>query len=243
MVAKASDGSPVTDLRRSDFRLFDNSAEQTILNFENPGAAGQTMNGRNVAGDARFHSTLRRSIIVLDELNTPLAGRVRGRKAISEMLRSLPPGEDRIAVFSLGDSLHLLHDFSTDIDSLRDAVEGYQGEQAAIGASERNPFAGGFSLAGPANTAQEADWYAEQRLSKTFEAFTEIARNMSDIPGEKNLLWITGGFPPPEDLRDFEAATRAIKAARVTVYPIDGRGLLACPPPNPCPWISLNIAG
>jgi len=241
VVAKSGDGSPVSDLHQRDFRLFDNTAEQTLLSFENLGVARLTLNANNASTTARDRPTLRRSIIVLDELNTSLAGRVNERKAISEMLRSLPPGEDRIAIFALGDTLHLLHDFSTDIVSLRASVDTYEGERPATGLGERNPFSGGFSLAAPRPT-QDADSYAELRLSRTLEAFTELARNMSNVPGEKNLLWLTAGFAPPEDRRDVEAATRALKAARMTMYPIDARGLLTCPPTGCPPEINLNIA-
>jgi VWFA-related protein len=97
-------------------------------------------------------------------------------------------------------------------------------------------------LAAPVSLAPGADSHAELRLSVTLGAFVEIARKMKDVPGEKNLLWLSGGFLPPEDKQDVQAAMRELTSARVTLYPIDARGLLTCLPTGCPPEINLNIA-
>jgi VWFA-related protein len=240
VIATAND-SPVADLRAGDVRVFDNGAQQTILSFEKIGAASQTAGGTAVNDKAPGRRMPRLSIILLDGLNTSRPDQFHGRKAISEMLRNLPQGEDGIAIFTLGDNLRLLHDFSMNTTSLRTAVDGYGGELSAMGVAERKPFSGGFSLKAQASSGSGADLHTELRLAHTLAAFTEIARKMKGIPGEKNLLWVTGGFLPPEDHRDIEAAMRELTAARVTLYAIDARGLIACIGQCP-PEVNLNIA-
>jgi VWFA-related protein len=197
VVAKDANGVPIGNLRKTDFHVFDNRVEQTIQSFEQSAGLSRTLNGgmnstvpETLPGGGR---TPRRSIIVLDMLNSDLFARVRAKKAISDMLQSLPSGVDSIAIFALGDELHMLHDFSTNTALLR-----------------------------------EVDLYAELRLARTLQAFTEIAQNMRDVPGEKNLIWMTGGFLPPDDHQDIAAATRDLAASRVTMYPVDARGLIAC---------------
>jgi hypothetical protein len=82
----------------------------------------------------------------------------------------------------------------------------------------------------------------------------QLARYLSGMPGRKNLIWFTGSFPlqfpafpdsqafpphPGEAIRpqsydlepELKAATDLLARAHVAVYPIDGRGLEALPPP------------
>jgi VWFA-related protein len=207
VVAKDSSGSPITDLRKEDLRVFDNGVEQTILSLEKLGGSVQTT-GR----PAR-----RLSVIVLDALNTGWGAQIYGREAVSQMLGKLPAEVDRIAIFALGDELHFLHDFSTDTASLRAAVDHYDGEQPLVGVSEGSkthddPFAA---------------FYQEQRWSRTLDALTAIASIMKDAQGEKNVLWVTAGLPPPASHQDIEGAMRDLAAAKVMLYPVDARGVLA----------------
>ena len=67
-----------------------------------------------------------------------------------------------------------------------------------------------------------------------------IAQHVSHIPGRKNLVWISGGFPfsmnqdtmnidNPRDSRDFNEETqkmaRFMNDANMAIYAIDARGL------------------
>ncbi len=80
-----------------------------------------------------------------------------------------------------------------------------------------------------------------QRVELTVHALKDIARRLHSVPGRKNLIWISGGFPiqvgldrlsspvgstPPQSFTlEIESATRALNDAGVAVYPIDARGL------------------
>jgi hypothetical protein len=62
-----------------------------------------------------------------------------------------------------------------------------------------------------------------------------IAAHLAEVPGRKNLVWLSGAFPLrlgvgmskfSEDFGDeFDAAVRALSDANVAVYPVDARGL------------------
>lgn len=89
------------------------------------------------------------------------------------------------------------------------------------------------------NTAQTG-----MRVDLTLEAFQELGRYLSGIPGRKNLVWLCGSFPirfvsatadPSEQMKQqfngsFAGKVRAtaelLAAARVAVYPVDARGVL-----------------
>jgi VWFA-related protein len=243
VVAKDATDLPIADLRQRELRVFDNGVEQIMLSFENLGIAAGTTAGTRPTGDASSGTTPRLSIILLDALNTSVSSQIYGRKAISEMLRTLPQGENRIALFVLGDELRMLHDFSTDTASLREAVDGYEGEHPHNGSVDPPPFAGGFSLAATVPVSNKGPFpFEEERLAATLAAFTRIARNMKDVRGEKSLLWVTGGFLPPEDHKDIETATHALASSNVILFPIDARGLIACPGGACPPEVNLAIA-
>ena len=71
-----------------------------------------------------------------------------------------------------------------------------------------------------------------------------IANHLASLPGRKNLIWVSGGFPltmgfnsvremhdPTREQRTFgDEITRTVKAvnnANVAIYPVDARGLVA----------------
>ena len=87
--------------------------------------------------------------------------------------------------------------------------------------------------------AQETNFEANERAVLTMEALQQIARYLSGVPGRKNLIWFVGSFPAclpgvtsePElhggcpYIDQFKKTVDALADARVSIYPIDARGL------------------
>jgi VWFA-related protein len=91
----------------------------------------------------------------------------------------------------------------------------------------------------------EADLTASQtdiRVRTTLDAMQQLARYLSAIPGRKNLIWFSGSFPmalsPDSDQSlpflavrtysdEIRKTSELLTAARVAVYPVDARGMLA----------------
>jgi VWFA-related protein len=236
IVARDSRNAAIPDLRKTDLRVFDNGTEQTVVSLDKLGDGWQQPDGRSTNDTTQSRPAPRVSIILLDSLNTVTKDQYHGRMAISKMLGALPQGENFIAIFALGDDLRLLHDFSMNVESLRSTVDSYAGEEPNIGIVAAPPYSGPASA-----SAAYGDSFQERRLEKTIDVLTEIARRMKSVTGEKSLIWMTSGFPPPLDHSDIGGATRELAAARVRVYPIDARGLMTCPR-LPCPPdVGLNI--
>jgi VWFA-related protein len=227
---------PVADLRMADLRLLDNGVEQQISTLEKFGSPARP----GAAMDDPVGSRLgpRRSIVLFDKLNTPLPDQIRGQAGLSEMLRKLPESQDGMAIYALGGELQLLCNFKTDPDILRSAFDAIQAEQLPIGATPPPSAAG--RQAQPAEPADPLR-LAERRLAITLDGLAAIARRMSALPGEKTLIWMTAGFPPPENPQRFYEVSRQLRDAKVRVYPVDARGLIACLS-LPCPpWVNLHI--
>ncbi len=81
----------------------------------------------------------------------------------------------------------------------------------------------------------------DERVRMTLDAFQQLALYLGGIPGRKNIVWFSGSFPigldPDPTMRNgFDAARMYAKEiretnerlteARVSVYPVDARGLM-----------------
>ena len=125
VVAKDKHGKPVEDLTRDDFELRDNGQDQKIGLFAReevidkapaPGSpSALTFTNRPAAAAPNVTAFL------FDELNTSLSDQELAKKDFVRYLQTLP-ASSRVAVFVLGDSLTMLHDFSQDMASLLAAL-------------------------------------------------------------------------------------------------------------------------
>jgi VWFA-related protein len=239
--ATRANGSAVEDLTREELELLDNNQVQAIGTFERvENRAAGTKESQRAVGTG--HPAQRFSVLLLDGLNTSWSDQIYARWAATRALEQIPAGE-RVAIFALGNGLRLLHDFSSDSAALRALIQKFSGaipqdqleSSAGSSAAEfsysdltrpREPLAGPF-----------AAFRQRQRILETLQALTAIAHLLAKFPGQKNLLWLSAGFPlrigdasSSESLHD-EAAktTRDLNAANVTIYPIDARGLSLSP--------------
>ncbi len=238
--ATGSGDKTVDDLRAEDLLLFDNKQPQTIATLEKFGESekfGENDKFRETPGNAAAPRP-EYSVVLLDALNTDWSNQIYSREAVIKTLDALPPGS-HIAIFALGDTLHLLHDFSTDTASLRASVDHYDGERPFWGADNPfwgpagpvNPLAAQYSSAEIARGAQTnpdsgAGLAQEQRIFNTFDALAEIARIMQKAPGRKNLLWVSNAFALTKFHQDAARAMEILNGAGLILYAIDPRGIL-----------------
>ncbi len=216
VIAQDPHHTPIQDLRKEDLRLFDNGIEQTILTYEKIGNA--PTQGKPT----------RLTIIVLDGLNSSWADQIYGRVAVAKMLETFPEGVDRIAIVGLDKELHIVHDFSHDAASLRAAVLSYDRERSLDVESTLGLQSAPSATIGPQPQLTIAKLF-EHRAELTSDAFNAIANKLSIVQGEKNLVWVGSVIPGSHNLLDLEAPVRKLAAAKVTVYPVDPRGLTLKP--------------
>ena len=234
VIVKDKQGNPVTDLTRSDFKLFDQGKEQPISVFSvesnqtlSPPAQPlppDTYSNRLEYRDAVPHSA---TVILLGGL----VARPYARDQIVKFLSQLRP-QDCVALYTLGGHTRVLHDFSSDAAALIRTLEQYIEEAAARMGAQRGGF-GQTKLRYPAiNPAIDSG-------CDICDALEAIAQHLSRFPGRKSLIWVTGGFYIPTGgpaWPSFHAAinraTRALNDANVAVYPVDARGLIGVPMNN-----------
>lgn len=139
---------------------------------------------------------------------------------------------DLVAIYGLSESLHVLCDFTSDRKELLNVLNRYD---VTSRTSRQDAQPGQFHIP---NTPPEfsADVTAaaktnaailnQKRAEITRTALLTIANHLADVPGRKNLIWLTADIP---------ISGTAIRAstgrADLVIYPVDARGLLPFAPP------------
>ena len=93
---------------------------------------------------------------------------------------------------------------------------------------------------GPSGSQQERAFFMRNRVLGTLNVLKFIADHLAQVPGRKNLIWMSGGFPltfgyenesifSENFVDEMDATVRALSDANVAVYPIDARGLVSPP--------------
>lgn len=158
------------------------------------------------------------------------------KQRLMEFLQQMGPG-NRIAIYGLTDRLRVLCDFTCDRDQLLTVVGKYDAtSRTARDSSEPSTFhlpdliGPQFDEAIDADTQALADINNQRRGEITMSALTMIAAHVADLPGRKNLLWLTANLP-----FSGEAVASVLARGNIAAYPVDARGLL----PG-APVISVN---
>ena len=255
VVAEDAGGKPVTDLKQEDFTLRDKGEAQKISFFAQQDTPAAQLNAVAAAPSNFFSNHVETSpsgansvtILLFDALNTQFRDLSYARTRVINFLQHMQP-QDQVALYVLTPTrLYVMHDFTNDSETLVRLMGG-KPEKAST-TSTANTSAPGpndvkIEKLMSDSLGESNRFYKGQPLNiveTTSSAMLQIARNTVNIPGRKNLVWISGGFPitmgaaiplnPGNDRLDFSAALSAtakqLGDANVAVYPVDARGLFA----------------
>jgi VWFA-related protein len=224
-VVTNSQGHPVPDLAVNDFSLLVDGQPQKIATFsyESPEKTQEPLPPvPSKPGSFTNRPETRQSssvvILLLDGLNTPSTQQLYVRQQMLKYLRDLQPSNARMAVFALGSDLAVLQDFTTDLTSLRAAVQNYKRGRTKDDidvAPIDLPAAGGGGSGGasaPAGAKTGGDLPGVQdlldffsrtvvneeqdtRVRTTIAALQAIAQSVAGYPGRKSLIWVSSSFP------------------------------------------------
>ena len=238
VVVHDQQGRPVTGLRAEDFRLLDGGREEQIRSFSAAGPAR-----RNTPAETHVATA-----ILLDHLNSVFANESLGRVQLLRFLREMEPNQP-VALLSLDVGFQVLHDFTTDAQSLVRTLERYRPARPVQAAAfPIAPPLGRFSrhkLGTDAPGAQSiramekldavaAAQYRALRAKQTASATAPLAAYLARTPGRKNLIWLSSEFPG--------ALAANVRSDDVAVYPID----LTCPidgPTRPARMLAEQTGG
>jgi VWFA-related protein len=258
-------GEPIADLKKEDFTLFERGKTQEI-GFFSVDTAGPSPKAATAPADAprtplpshtftnvaSAHADVPTSVtaILIDLLNAPPGDQMRARDGLIKFLKQVQP-HDRIAIFALtSHGLVLVHDYTTDsaalVERLRNAKPQVSSElSASLGDTGMQQELRAMGLDGLADADQRtADLFMANRINQSLAAFRAVAEHLAGLPGRKNLVWLSGGFPlsvgfdempavgtplaarnPQLFTSEMEGAVRVLNNAGIAVYPVDARGV------------------
>jgi VWFA-related protein len=216
-------GNHITGLKKEDFTVLENGAEQKVATFEEiTSDAHRYSRPRNpnefsnsVAGPA---SNRRITLMVLDLLNTRFMDQAYARQDLLKYLTQSVDQREPTALYTLTRSgIHVIHDFTTDPRVLVAALHKAKGDSFQMVDSEET-VEGVTGTASPDGSAgvdpgtvqteaqkiqtmmedQELNFQSfQQRLAITYtlQAMQQVAQALAGFPGRKSLIWASGGFP------------------------------------------------
>ncbi len=225
-------GAPATGLSKDDFSLLDNGKKQTIAIFSVhsrktgdqptvPPPPGVFSN--RVARGANAANT---TIILFDQMNTPQTLQVYAIARITKFIQSRH-GVDRLGIYTLlaNGGLYVAEELTSNTELL---------SRAANSLNARDPHRRDSDTTGM--TRHESEGYAAIGIAGpalgVTGALEQIAHHLANVPGRKNVVWITTAFPVYDlalgiDFRpEIEKAARTLNDARVALYAVDARGLI-----------------
>jgi VWFA-related protein len=249
VIARDKNG-PVADLTKDDFVVLDRGKPQKISVFtvessESAPRPAQPLPQNTFSDLPQYGAVIPRSvtIVLLDNLNTFYDSAptifedtpfwmedhalANAKTHLLEYLKTLGP-RDRVALYGLSDTLHVLCDFTSDRSRLLSIVENFDSrartsrELAEPGAIHLPQQSGGL-MAPPIDAAsmEMAGDANLVRATATLAALRAIAAHVANIPGRKNLVWLTASLPFSPD-----GMAAILEPAQIAAYPLDGRGLL-----------------
>jgi len=139
-------------------------------------------------------------VLLFDNSHMDTGSQMRAREAAIKFVDA-NAGENRLmAVANYNGTLEITQNFTQDADRLKQVINGVR-----------------FNV-GPT--------FGNYGTRNSMLALTSLAKNLSEVPGRKILVLLTGGFPvTPEIEPDITAAIAMCNRSNVAIYPIDVGGL------------------
>jgi VWFA-related protein len=272
VIAQDDQGHPVTDLKRDDFLLFDSGKPRDIKVFtmdrsDRQRPAAPVATSANPSEHTFTNTEPERSgpngvtVILLDSLNTKWTDQSRAIRNVIRFLSQIHP-DDHIAIYSIGlTGFRVLHDFTTDASDLVAQLASWKGEIPPVKSPDLGDqlvsVLGGRDRGTTLNQRRAAG--AETRMTgqtiPTLRVMEVLANRLAAIPGRKNVIWISNGFPvaavsankpilvsslDPRNTsntvtdtmgdsanfaQQLDHAMHLLDSANVSIYPIEARGL------------------
>lgn len=262
VVAADGKGKPVTDLKAEDFIVSEDGHPQSIRSFsfqqpaganDLPPTAATLLPQGGVTNIPRYKKGDVWNVIVLDALNSPMLDQSSTRQQLLKVIDRIP--NQPAAIYILTERLRLLQDFSTDPAALKRVIAGLNNKASALldnakGGHEAERYSPVYWASIPESARQAILRYESEgtashtrnRLQITLDALTAIAQNLKSLPGRKNLIWVSEGFPfsiepgATVDAREsvtgrnytvsISSTANALFDSQIAIYPIDSRGII-----------------
>jgi VWFA-related protein len=205
-------GQPVLGLTPTDFTLTEKGKPQRIAVFTAPGQSATPAAPSLPAGVYSNRAEYRSpggppTVILLDAVNTPAENQTEARTQMMKFaVENFKPGNE-VAVLALTNELRILQDFTTDPAVLQLAFQRYGAQKPGhtddpAEAMRVDVTGRGVGIAAARVTSrleafqkEELTNVVDHRVEITLAALRALSRTLGGIPGRKNVVWLSAGFP------------------------------------------------
>jgi VWFA-related protein len=240
VAVRDSHGAPVRGLTKDDFTLLDDGKPRAIAFFSAevgdtapveapPVPASSTTAPRNLSNTAPSNVPQEAlTVILLDasspalDLTTDFIGPgllAHVRQDAMDVMAKLP-ANDRIAIYHISPGgLKIVQNFTTDRDLLRKSVKAWT---IPIDWRPCNP------KIDPACRPEYNEHLIRMGAISTLDSLRVLGEKLARLPGRKNMIWLTAGFPVRWLVNLDDAAKKAfakLNDANVALNAIDVRGV------------------
>ena len=207
-------GKYLHDLTKSDFRVFEDNKEQTVVSFSSGAEAATPQNPQK-------HYL----VLFFDNSSMALPDQISARAAATKFIESNVAPDHLMAVVEFTGALRIVQNFTANAELLQAAAKGVKSSYVASNSDPSGPGASAIDTSGIASfSSAETDYGARSMLLSV----RTLAKNLRSIPGRKMLVLFSSGFPfTAERQSELTATIDACNKSNVAVYSLDTRGLQA----------------
>jgi VWFA-related protein len=251
-------GDPVTNLKQSDFKVYEDGVLQKINSFdlENIQKLAQATGGNGKPAEINLgtlpkttpQETYRRLVqnhrlivLFLDLSSMQIPDLLRALQSARNFLKTEMGPADLVAVVTYSSNLRVVQNFTNDRDVLTKAIKSIQiGQSSTLASNGSVGEAGGTDSfgnevvtqdTGDAFTPDETEFNifnTDEKLS----ALESLADLLQVVPGRKSVIHFSSGIEQTgvDNEAQLQATIDAANRANVSFYTLDARGLMAMPP-------------
>jgi VWFA-related protein len=266
VVVRDKKGAPVANLTSNDFQLFEDGKPQQILTFsyEEISKTAQPIERASVLAAAAGTAGAPRVSAPAAAAGAPPAPvpltseDVAGHRLLTLLFdtSSMQPEDvqkaadaaikwvneqmtpaDLVAVASIGSSLQILSDFTSDKEQVESVLHSFSGSDGtAFAAVDSSTTATDEAVAGQSTDATTTDVSAQEldtfNNDVRLRALKTLAEALAPIQQKKAILYFSSGMQRngTDNQVELRAAVNTAVRANVAIYPVDARGLQAVVP-------------
>jgi VWFA-related protein len=253
VVARDAHGYPVENLRKEDFRLFDNGKEQAITQFgveTHPYSSPSPLAAQSGTAVPPPSAPEHFVAFYFDDLDMPFDDVVRARDAADRYLASALQPSDRAAIFTASSSVAA--DFTSDLKQLHDSlfrlrpssrlgdsdcpkITDYQADRIV---NHNDPDAIAVATDEAINAchikitdavifamASRVLNQAMMQAQYSLQGLDQVVKHISEMPGQRNVVLFSPGFLTLELPSRVDAILDRALRSQVVISSIDSRGL------------------
>jgi VWFA-related protein len=249
VVVRDRHGNLITDLKQSDFTLYEDGKKQDLASFDfekvdemvMAGAAGSTVTGTAEAakGGGLLNKNVQKSLNARDrrlmlmffDFSAMEPDDIdRSVDAAKKYVNSKMQPADLVALMSLDTNLKLDLDFTDDKNKLLAKLSAYNDSQGQGFENGSEGSSAGEAETSGSYTADDTD-YNTFSADRKLLALESVMSAMGKIPQKKSLIYFSNGITQSgiDNQSALREATAAAVRANVSIYPVDVRGLSSFP--------------